>query len=75
VASISLNAAIARWRVCSARRRAAAMMWCELSARIGGTAFLALLDLADHPVQVGEHLLVHLGDPGLPLAGRIPRSG
>ena len=43
-------------------------MWCELSAGIGGTVFLALLDLADHPVQAGEDLLVHLRDPGLALA-------
>jgi len=29
---------------------------------------LVLFDLADHAVQVGENLLVHLRDPGLALA-------
>jgi hypothetical protein len=43
-------------------------MWRELSARIGGSGLLVLLDFADHAVQVGEDLPVHLGHPGLPLA-------
>jgi hypothetical protein len=44
------------------------MTWRELSARIGGLGFLVVVDLADHLVQVGEDLLVHLRDPGLALA-------
>src|SRR5215467_13252671 len=64
------RAVMARWRVCSARRRAAAMTWWVLSARIGGLVLRGVvLDLADHPVEVGEDLLVHLRDPGLAFAG------
>src|SRR6516162_10501914 len=70
VASMRRSAVTARWRVCSARRRAAAMTWRELSARIGGLRFAVLLDFADHLVQAGEDLLVHLGDPGLAVPGR-----
>ena len=69
VASMRRSAAMARSRVRSARRRAAAMTWRELSARIGGLAFLVLLDLGDHAVQVGKDLLVHLRHAGLALAG------
>jgi len=47
----------------------AAMTWRELSARIGGLGFVVGFDFADHLVQVGEDLLVHLRDPGLAVAG------
>jgi hypothetical protein len=63
------NAATARWRVCSVRRRAAAMTRWELSARIGGLGWFVLFDLTDHPVQIGQNLLVHLGDAGVSFAG------
>jgi hypothetical protein len=39
-----------------------------LSARIGGSRLLILLNLGDHAVQVAEDLPVHLHDAGLPLA-------
>jgi len=68
--SIRRSAAMARRRVAVARRRAAATMWCELSARMRGVHALrrGLFDLADHPVEVVENLLVHLDHAGLPAA-------
>src|SRR5260370_36533523 len=69
VASMRRRAVTARWRVCSARRCAAAMTWRELSACIGGLRSVVVLDFADHLVQVGEDLLVHLRDPGLAVPG------
>src|SRR6185437_9620395 len=64
------KAATARLRVAAARRRAAAMTWRELSARIGGAFLLVLLDLADHAVQVVQDLLVHLDYAVMPLVLR-----
>jgi len=40
-----------------------------LSARIPCSARFVLLDLDDHAVEVGQDLGVHLGYPGLSLAG------
>src|SRR5215211_5053757 len=68
------SAAMARWRVSRARRRAAATRWWELSARIGHLPAVVGLAVAgfqrtDDPVQVGQDLLVHLGQPQLPVGG------
>src|SRR5215469_11728533 len=58
---------MARWRACSPRRRAAAMRWRELSARIGGLRRVVAdgFEFADHAVQVRGDLLVHLAHAGL----------
>src|SRR5262249_11615692 len=58
--SMRRKAATARLRVAAALRWAAAMTWWELSARIGGVLWLVFLDLADHAVEVGQDLVVHL---------------
>ena len=68
--SIRRSAAVARRRVAVARRRAAATMWWELSARMRGLVLGrgGLLDFGDHPVEVGQDLLVHLDHAGLAVA-------
>lgn len=68
VESIRRKAEVARLRVAAARRRAAAITWWELSARISGVFLLGLLDLTDHVLQVGEDLFVHLDHAGLAFA-------
>jgi hypothetical protein len=46
-----------------------------LSARIGSLAFVGLAELADHAVEVGEDLLVHLGDAGMATGLRFGEQG
>src|SRR6476660_9427712 len=59
--SMRRSAVTARLRVAAARRRAAAITRWELSGRdIGVVLLLVGLDFADHALQVGEDLLVHL---------------
>jgi hypothetical protein len=58
------SAVIARRRVCSVRRWAAARSWWMLSAGIAGV-FLVGFDLADHAVEVGQDGGVHLDQAGL----------
>src|SRR6476620_4483740 len=59
--SMRRSAVTARLRVEAARRRAAAITRWELSGRdIGVVLLLVGLDFADHALQVGEDLLVHL---------------
>ena len=64
-ASRRRSAVTALRRASLERRRAAAMMWAELSARIGGVLLFVGADglkLGDHAVEVRGDLLVHLGD-------------
>jgi hypothetical protein len=64
-ASRRRSAITALRRASPERRRAAAMMWAEFSARISGVLVFVPADalkLGDHAVEVHGDLLVHLGD-------------
>src|SRR2546423_6357477 len=65
--SIRRSAARARRRVVWERRRAAAMRWWELSARIGRLRVVSRVvrERGDDAVEVAQDLLVHLDQAGL----------
>jgi len=73
--SMRRSAETARRRVCSARRREAVSRCWVLSARIGCRCGVVGVDLADHAVEVGEDVGVHLGHSGLPVGLRVVDEG